>query len=36
MELRIEKLETVEALNVWYDIGYAIGALIHDIAHFLS
>lgn len=30
MELRIERMESVVALDIWYDIGYAIGAAIHD------
>lgn len=33
MELKIERMESVEALNVWYNIGYAIGAALHDFLH---
>ncbi len=35
MELKIEKMEEVAALNVFYQIGYAIGAAIHDVLHIL-
>lgn len=35
-ELKIEKLEAIEAFDIWYDIGYGIGAAIHDIAHFFA
>lgn len=35
MKLKIEKLEEVAAFNIFYDIGYGIGAAIHDILHVL-
>lgn len=36
LELKVERLESVEALDIWYDIGYGIGAAIHDILHFFA
>lgn len=36
IELKIEKLETIEAFDIWYDIGYGIGAAIHDIMHLIA
>ena len=35
MELKIERLEPVSALNAAYQLGYAIGAAIHDLLHMI-
>ena len=36
LELKIEKMESVETLNVWFDIGWALGAAVHDVIHFFA
>lgn len=35
MQLEVERLEEVAALDIFYDIGYGIGAAIHDFLHIL-